>query len=122
MRHVTFAKLLILPALASPALAWAHPGHGEDSGFMAGALHPFTGVDHLIGIVAAGVLLGLLPQRSRWPICAAFLGLLGATHALWLPDGADGGFMAGLLAVSAGLVAAGMAVVHARRPARPPRT
>ncbi len=109
MRKPTMTSLLLVAGLISPALAWAHPGHGVDSGFLAGALHPFTGMDHLLGIVAAGLLIGWLPRRSRWFTCAAFLGLLGATHAWWLPEGADGAFMAGLLAVSASLIAAGMA-------------
>jgi urease accessory protein len=92
-----------------PMLAQAHPGHASDTGFAAGLLHPLTGMDHLAGIVVAGMLLGWLPTRVRWLACAAFLGTLGVTHALWSADGAQAGFTAGLLAASAGLVAAGMA-------------
>lgn len=98
-------------ALASlPSLALAHPGHSHDAGFMAGVLHPFGGIDHLLGLALAGLLLGWLPATRRWPVCAAFLGLLGATHVLWLEPGAGGSaYVAGLLCMSAGLLAAGMA-------------
>ena len=129
MRQATLAKLLLIPVLSLPALAWAHAGHGGHEsvdGFIAGALHPLTGLDHLLGILAAGVLLGWLPRNSRWLVCAGFLGLLGATHALWLPQ-VSAGFIPGMLMTSAGLVAAGMvaagkvAAVQARRALRPPR-
>jgi urease accessory protein len=105
-------KLSLIALLLIPALAQAHPGHGADSGFMAGAMHPLTGLDHLAGIVLAGALLGWLPERSRWFACAGFLALSGATHVLWTPAATDGGFIAGLLTITAGLVAAGMAATR----------
>lgn len=41
-----------------PTLVMAHPGHDhEHSGFMAGFIHPFTGLDHLVMALAFGVLL-----------------------------------------------------------------
>ena len=128
MRQATLAQLLLIPVLSLPALAWAHAGHGGHEsvdGFIAGALHPLTGLDHLLGILAAGVLLGWLPRDTRWLVCAGFLGLLGATHALWLPE-VGAGFIPGLLASSAGLIAVGMVAVgmidaaQARRALRPP--
>ena len=93
-----------------PTLALAHPGHSHDAGFVAGALHPFSGMDHLLGLAAAGLLLGWLPAAWRWPVCAGFLGLSGATHVWWMESG-DGGsaYIGGLMFMSAGLLAAGMA-------------
>jgi urease accessory protein len=103
-------RIALLALSTLPALAQAHPGHGYDAGFAAGALHPFTGLDHLLGIVIAGLLLGALPARLRWPICAAFLIVSGVTHALWLaPADVGGGFVAGLMITSALLIAAGVA-------------
>ena len=34
--------------------AWAHPGHGATSG-IAGFAHPFSGVDHLLAMIAVGL-------------------------------------------------------------------
>lgn len=51
MKKITTAVLLAL--VASPALA--HPGHGPESGFMAGLLHPMTGIDHLLALLAVGL-------------------------------------------------------------------
>lgn len=44
-----------------------HPGREvdefDDEAFMAGLTHPFTGVDHLVGMLAVGVLAG---RARRW--------------------------------------------------------
>jgi hypothetical protein len=67
-------------------------------------------MDHLLGLAVAGLLLGWLPAAWRWPVCAGFLGLLGTTHVLWMAPGADGSaYLAGLMFMSASLLAAGMA-------------
>jgi urease accessory protein len=107
MRKLTLLTLLLLPALAH-----AHPGHGTEAGFVAGALHPFTGLDHLLGVLTAGLLLGWLPEPRRWIACALFLGSLGATHVLWTSEAASSGFVPGLLIVTAALVATGMAATR----------
>ncbi|HDI5461795.1 TPA: HupE/UreJ family protein, partial [Acinetobacter baumannii] len=50
-----------------PALAMAHPGHDHvHSGFMAGFIHPFTGLDHLIMALGFGVLLW--SAAKQWKI------------------------------------------------------
>lgn len=43
---------LALPAAAHPGHG---PGHGADSGFAAGLLHPVTGLDHLLALLAVGL-------------------------------------------------------------------
>lgn len=48
-------KLLTAAALLlAPALAFAHPGHG-DNGLVAGISHPLSGIDHLLAMVAVGL-------------------------------------------------------------------
>lgn len=50
-----------------PTLAMAHPGHDHaHSGFMAGFIHPFTGLDHLVMALAFGVLLW--SAAKQWKI------------------------------------------------------
>jgi hypothetical protein len=66
-------------------------------------------MDHLLGLAVAGLLLGWLPAAWRWPVCAGFLGLLGTTHVLWMAPGAGSAYLAGLMFMSASLLAAGMA-------------
>ena len=50
-----------------PALAMAHPGHDHaHSGFMAGFIHPFTGLDHLVMALGFGILLW--SAAKQWKI------------------------------------------------------
>lgn len=51
--------LYAIALFCTPALAFAHPGHG-DSGIMAGLAHPVFGLDHLLAMFA--VICG---PRSR---------------------------------------------------------
>jgi urease accessory protein len=47
--------------------AFAHPGH--EAGFIAGALHPLTGVDHLLALLAVGCwssAAGASTPVERW--------------------------------------------------------
>jgi urease accessory protein len=60
--------------LASPALA--HPGH-EASGF----LHPFTGIDHLLAMLAVGMWASFLSVERRSAallVPAAFLAMIAS--------------------------------------------
>mgnify|MGYP003591210114 FL=1 len=71
----------ILLGLLWPALpALAHTGALGDHvhpGFMAGLLHPFTGIDHLAAMLAVGVW-SALAVRPVWVAPLAFVALLGA--------------------------------------------
>lgn len=75
MRKAVAATMAVLVA-ATPALnpAWAHPGH-EVSGF----LHPFTGLDHVLAMLAVGVWASFLSVERRSAavlVPAAFLTMM----------------------------------------------
>ena len=74
-------RAFILLGLLWPALpALAHTGAMGDHvhpGFMAGLLHPFTGIDHLAAMLAVGVW-SALAVRPVWVAPLAFVALLGA--------------------------------------------
>lgn len=80
---VRSAALLILFSIAAPALA--HPGHAA-SGVLDGLLHPLTGIDHLLAIVAVGWWSAASKARRWWVVPLVFavsmLGgaLLGLGH------------------------------------------
>lgn len=63
---------LALVAAASPGLALAHPGHAEQASFLAGALHPLTGIDHLLAMLAVGLWAAQLRQRAALMLPALF--------------------------------------------------
>ena len=68
--------------ICSASGAMAHPG-GNLNGFAAGILHPITGLDHIIAMVAVGLWGGIMGGRALWvlpitfPLIMAFGGVLG---------------------------------------------
>lgn len=76
--------LLMLVLLALPA--WAHVQSGQAAGFVTGLLHPVSGLDHVLAMVAVGLWGAQLGAPAIWllPVtfplmmaCGGFLGLLG---------------------------------------------
>lgn len=75
----SFFTLTGLLLLLIPATALAHPGHVlayTDSGLLAGFLHPFTGFDHLLAMLAVGIWAAQLGGRARWGVPLAFIALM----------------------------------------------
>lgn len=70
-------RIAFLAATVLPALAQAHPGHDAGIGFAAGALHPLTGLDHLLALMSVGLLAARMGRGALLSIPAAFLALLG---------------------------------------------
>jgi len=100
-----------LVACAFAPLALAHPeGHGAHD-FAAGFLHPFTGIDHLLAMIAVGLWAVRLGSRAVWtlpivfPLAMLFGAALGA-NGIGLP--AIEPMIAISVIVLGALVAAGM--------------
>jgi urease accessory protein len=85
-RNAALAGLTIL-TLALPAAA--HPGHGGEAGFAAGLLHPLTGPDHLLALVAVGLWSRQRQARCHvlvLPVVFLVLMALGASCAGMLAE------------------------------------
>lgn len=65
-----------------PAAAMAHTGTGAHIDAMHGFLHPLTGPDHVLAMVAVGVFAAQLGGRSLWAVPAAFVLAMVAGGAL----------------------------------------
>ena len=74
--------LAILFVLSSSLSAAAHPGPESAHGFAAAFLHPLSGLDHLLAMVALGFWAGIAGGRALWQWPAAFLCFL-LVGALW---------------------------------------
>ena len=68
-----------------PGVAGAHPGHGEMvEGLLAGTLHPLSGLDHVLAMVAVGIWAAQLGARAvlvlpvTFPLVMVLGGMLGA--------------------------------------------
>ena len=74
------AVLLLLPGIAA-----AHPGHEFAVSAFDGFLHPFTGLDHVLAMVATGLWASHLGKRATFvlPIVFAFAMLCGSALALF---------------------------------------
>ncbi len=66
-------RFLLPLFLLMPGLAMAHPGHDGADGFASGLAHPLLGLDHLIAMLAVGVLAALLGGHARWAVPGGFL-------------------------------------------------
>lgn len=68
--------LLALLLALVPTAAFAHPGHGEAIGFMAGFMHPMGGLDHILAMVAVGVFAFVLGGRALFLVPLSFVGMM----------------------------------------------
>lgn len=77
-------RILTLAAatLALSGAAQAHTGLHPLGGAEAGLAHPFSGIDHLLTMVAVGLWAGLLGGRARWIVPAAFVAVMAVGAAL----------------------------------------
>ena len=72
--------------LGLPLMAGAHDGGAHAAGFASGLLHPLTGPDHLLAMVALGVWAALLGGAATWRLPAAFLLAMALGSTIGLAD------------------------------------
>ncbi len=68
--------LRLLALICVAAGLSAHPNHGLDTGVAAGLTHPLFGWDHLLAMVAVGLLAVRLGGHWRWLLPLSFLSAL----------------------------------------------
>lgn len=61
-----------LPLALFAGTALAHPGH-ESASFFSGVTHPIGGADHLLAMLAVGLLAARQAGRARWALPASFV-------------------------------------------------
>lgn len=89
---------LIVLATLFPTVAFAHTGAGETSGLLLGLEHPFAGLDHIITMVAVGVLAVVVGGPARWLLPLSFIAMMVV------------GFLLGRVGVDVPLVELGIAL------------
>lgn len=73
-RHYT--PLIIVALLMLPQITSAHLIGGQ--GLSSGVIHPFIGIDHLLAMVAVGILSSQLGHSGLWKIPMTFVGSMMA--------------------------------------------
>ncbi|KXW56934.1 HupE/UreJ family protein [Ferrovum sp. PN-J185] len=76
MKRSTIQKIsLLFLILISPSLAFAHPGHLH--GLVGGLVHPFTGIDHILGMLSMGAWATLRFNKNKFLLFIIYiLGLI----------------------------------------------
>lgn len=71
--------LVALIAVAATASGYAHTGTLQVSGFWHGLSHPFTGVDHLLAMLAVGIWAVQLGGRAVWLVPVTFVSVMSVS-------------------------------------------
>ena len=123
------ALVALVVAVLTPLAAWAHADPHPGGGFAAGFLHPISGLDHVVAMVAVGLWGAVLGPAALWLLPLAFppvmaLGGLLALLGVPLPGVEVGialsGVVMGMMVLFelrpplwlAALIVAGFAVFH----------
>lgn len=83
VRRSALRAAAALPLLLFGAPAFAHSGEGTAGGLLSGLLHPLTGPDHMLAMVAVGIWGAQLGMPAIWllpvtfPLVMALGGVLG---------------------------------------------
>jgi urease accessory protein len=72
----------VLGAILLPTAAWAHPGHDVTVGFAQGFVHPVTGLDHVLAMIAVGLFAASLGGRALWAVPLSFVSVMALGGAL----------------------------------------
>jgi urease accessory protein len=79
----TVFRALAILVLLAPGAALAHSGPaGHSHGFADGFMHPLGGLDHLLAMIAVGMLAAHLGGRALWQVPASFVALMAAGGAI----------------------------------------
>ena len=75
--HRTALRIAAASLGLVPTIAFAHPGH-ESAGLVDGFVHPLGGIDHIVVMVAVGLLAARLGGRALWLVPASFVAVMAA--------------------------------------------
>ncbi|MDD2660243.1 MAG: HupE/UreJ family protein [Methylococcales bacterium] len=83
MMKSRLAILLSLPTLlAYIPTAGAHAMGAEGAGFITGLAHPFSGLDHLLAMIAVGIWAAQLGGSAVWRLPLSFIAMMAAAAAI----------------------------------------
>ena len=80
-------RLLATAFVLIPTAAFAHPGLPHSHDLVHGFVHPLGGLDHVLAMVAVGLLAAQLGGRALWFVPAAFVVMMAAAGAFGMAGG-----------------------------------
>lgn len=117
-KTLLFSALLALAVFLLPGAAFAHSDH-TDNVFLAGLWHPVLGLDHLLAMVAVGILSAQMGGRAIWSVPATFVVVmaLGGAAGIYAINAMD--LSTGIATIEHGIVASvivlGLAIAADKR-------
>jgi len=82
MRSFTPKVSLAIALVALPTAAFAHVGNHSHMSLAEGLAHPFTGIDHMLAMVAVGLWASQIGGRALWLLPLTFPVVMAAGGAL----------------------------------------
>jgi urease accessory protein len=73
---------IFLIAALAPTAAFAHPVAGDPTGVLHGFMHPMTGPDHILAMLAVGLLAYVLGGKSLFLVPLSFIVMMAVGGAL----------------------------------------
>jgi urease accessory protein len=80
MTRLALSLMMVFAAAASPAEA--HTGIGSTAGLMHGFIHPFSGLDHILAMIAVGLYSVRLGGRLTYLLPLTFMAVMCVGGAL----------------------------------------
>jgi urease accessory protein len=83
MARIILTRISLATALLgfSATAASAHVGHGAE-GFVQGFIHPIGGLDHVLAMLASGLLGAMIGGKAKWLVPLTFISAMVAGGAL----------------------------------------
>ena len=81
MKRAAVTAFVVFFVIA-PAAALAHSGHDGAGGLVHGFVHPVTGIDHVLAMIAVGVLAAQYGDRALWLVPMSLLFAMTAAGAI----------------------------------------
>ena len=85
MRILDPYRAVVAAAAAVPTAVFAHAGHAGAHAAWQGFIHPIGGLDHVLAMVAVGVLAARLGGRALWALPASFVATMAIGAVLGRP-------------------------------------
>jgi len=82
VRILSSYRAVVAAAAAVPTAVFAHAGHGGAHDAWQGFMHPIGGLDHVLAMLAVGVLAARLGGRAPWALPTSFVAAMAIGAAL----------------------------------------
>lgn len=81
MRKFSLLRVVAIAVAIGPTVVFAHTDVSEAHDLLHGFMHPISGLDHVLAMIAVGVFAAQLGGRALWALPASFVAMMAAAGA-----------------------------------------